>query len=260
MRLDSNDGTAFRSMADLIRLDAGFAEQVLRVASLPPLGSREKIDSVFQALAILGLDRLKGIVMTVALRDLLSTVLANRLLLRCWRHSLACALLCQEMAEARWLEQDCYYTAGLLHDLGRLSLLATYPDDYAALLETADAGEGECRDLRECERRLFGADHCEIGHCLAEDWQFDAELREAMGAHHAPVKPGRSNLRSAVRLACRTADALGFQAAGPAPPTRWDELQLDFARCGWDRMKPEHQLLPAVAARINAIECSLPAL
>jgi putative nucleotidyltransferase with HDIG domain len=247
-------------MADLIRMDAGFAEEVLRVASVPPLGSREKIDGVLRALAILGLDRLKGIAMTVALRDLLSTVLANRLLLRCWRHSLACALLCQEMAEAHWLDQDCYYTAGLLHDLGRLSLVATYPEDYADLLETVDAGEGERRDLLECERGLFGADHCEIGHWLAQDWQLDAELREAIGTHHEPLKPGRLNLRSAVRLACRTADTLGFQAAGPAPPTRWEELQLDFARYGWDRMKPELELLPAVAAKINAIECSLPAL
>ena len=195
--------------------------------------------------------------MTVALRNLLSSVLANRLLLRCWRHSLACALLCRDMADAHWLDQDRYYTAGLLHEMGRLLLLATYPQDYAALIETVDADQGACGDLLKCERESFGADHCEIGHCLAQDWQFDAELREAIGAQCEPLKAGRVSLRTAVRLACRTADTLGFQAAGPAPSVRWEELQLDFARCGWDRMKPEHELLPAVAAKINAIECSL---
>jgi HD-like signal output (HDOD) protein len=260
MRLPSTDEGAFRPMADLIRLDPAFAERVLRIAGLPPLGSREKIGGVFQALAILGPDRLKGIVMTVALRDVLADVLADRLLLRCWRHSLACALLCEEMAKARWLDPDRYYTAGLLHEMGRLLLLATYPRDYATLLQAVDAAGGECPDLLDCERRRFGADHCEIGHCLAKDWRFDDELREAIGAHHRPEVPGRSNLHSAVRLACRIADTLGFQAAGPASPTRWEDLQLDFARCGWDRMKPEHELLPAVATKINAIECSLSAV
>lgn len=257
MRMVSTDDVVFRRVAELIRVDAAFSAEVLRVANSPLLGCRQEVRGILNALAILGLDRLKGLVMTVALRNFLAAALDVPVLLRCWRHSLACALLCEQVAEACWLDKDQCYTAGLLHDMGRLSLLETYSADYASLLETVDEDQGDAATLMEYEREMFDADHCEIGRWLAEDWGFPVELQDIIGKHHEPPKPGRLDQLTVVHLACTIADMLGFQAAGPARLSSLDELKRDYPQCGWDRLKSERELLLVVAGKINALECSL---
>ena len=86
MRMVSTDEVVFRRVAELIRVDPAFSAEVLRVANSPLLGCRQEVRGILNALAILGLDRLKGLVMTVALRNFLSAALDVPVLLRCWRH------------------------------------------------------------------------------------------------------------------------------------------------------------------------------
>lgn len=257
MRLVSTDEVVFRRAADLIRCDVAFSAEVLRVANSPLLGCRQEIRSILHAMAILGLDRIKGLVMTVALRNFLTNALTNPVLVRCWRHSLATALICEELAVASWLDRDKYYTAGLLHDLGRLALLATYPDDYARLLEDADAAESGDIDIIESERERFDADHGEVGAWLAEDWGFPAEYAQIAAHHHDTPALGRFDVVAGVHLGCVLADMLGFQVAGPVPLLSLEELKPQFPGCCWDRVKPEHELLLTIAGKINALECSL---
>jgi len=257
MQVVAGDEIVFRRVADLIRSDPAFSAEVMKLANSPLLGCREKISGVLHALAILGLDRLKGLVMTVALRNFLSSALQVPVLLRCWRHSLACALLSEDLALASWLDKDRYYTAGLLHDLGRLALLATYPDEYARLLEEADAAEPGAFDLCLAEQVAFGADHCVVGRWLVGDWHFPAEFLDVTSDHHAKP-PGRElDVLTAVHLGCRIADMLGFQVAGPAALVSFDDLKNEFPQCYWARLKQEGELLIAIAGKINALECSL---
>jgi putative nucleotidyltransferase with HDIG domain len=257
MRLVSTDDVIFRTVADLIRTDPAFSAEVLRLANSPLLGCRGTISGMLHAMAILGLDRIKGLVMTVALRDFLAGALQNPVLTRCWRHSLASALLCEELAVACWLDKDKGYTAGLLHDLGRLALLATCPEDYVALLEDADKFGAEEFDLLQSERDRFEADHAQVGCWLAQDWEFPPEYREIAGGHHRKPAADRFDLLTAVQLGCRIADMLGFQVAGPAPLTSLDDLKQEFPGCAWGRMKSDHDLFLAIAGKINALECSL---
>lgn len=257
MQVVAGDEVVFRRVADLIRSDPAFSAEVMKLANSPLMGCREKISGILHALAILGLDRIKGLVMTVALRNFLSSALQVPVLLRCWRHSLACALLSEDLALASWLDKDRYYTAGLLHDLGRLALLATYPEEYARLLEDADTAEPGAFDLCEAERVAFGADHCVIGRWLVSDWQFPAEFLDVTAGHHAKPPGAELNVLTGVHLGCRIADMLGFQVAGPAALVSFDELKSEFPQCYWARLKQEGELLIAIAGKINALECSL---
>jgi putative nucleotidyltransferase with HDIG domain len=257
MRLVSTDDVVFQRVADLIRVDPAFSAEVMRLANSPLLGCRDGAHGIMHALAILGLDRLKGLVMTVALRNFLSSALEDPLLLRCWRHSLASAVLCEELASASMLPKDRCYTAALLHDLGRLALLATYPQDYAELLREADECDLRESDLLERERDRFDADHTEVGAWLAEDWQFPAEYVEVTRHHHDTSAPHGFGLLTAVQLSCRIADMLGFQVAGAAPLTSIEELKPQFPGCIWERVRPENDLLLEVASKVNALECSL---
>lgn len=257
MRLVSSDDVVFRRAADLIQADPAFTAEVMRLANSPVVGCRESVHGVLHAMAILGLDRLKGLVMTVALRNLLASTLHIPALLRCWRHTVASALVSEELASACWLDKDKLYTAGLMHDLGRLAILATYPEDYARLLDEADAAAPGEFDLLARERARFGADHGAVGAWLAADWGFPSEYLAITAHHHEPLRLRQFDVRMAVHLGCRTADMLGFQVAGPAPATGLASLREEFPECAWDRVKPESELLLGIAGKLNALECTL---
>jgi putative nucleotidyltransferase with HDIG domain len=254
MRLVSGDDIVLKRVADLIRVDTAFSAEVLRLANSPLMGCRRHVYSILHAVAILGLDRLKSFVMMVALRNFLRNALETPVLLRCWRHSLATALLCEELGESTWLDKDQCYTAGFLHDLGRLSLLASFPEDYSRLLQMVD--ETDC-DIREAERTTFGIDHCEIGRWLAAEWEFPPEFLDFVGHHHDPVHKDRFDIGAAVRISCRMADILGFQVAGSAPLIPLAEIAAELPEAARAKLPGEETMLVNLAGRINALECSL---
>lgn len=253
MRMVATDDVAFRGVAELIRADTTFSAEVLRLANSPLLGCRRKILSILHAVAILGLERVKSLVMMVALRNFLSASMHIPSLMRCWRHSLAVAFLTEDIGLACWLDRDQCYTAGLIHDLGRMALLATYPAEYAETLESIDRSGG---DPLEAERQRFEIDHCAIGSWLISEWNLPEDFLAIVGTHHADPRVDACDIPNAVRLACRMADALGFQAVGN-PSASLDDVIRQAPPSVADRLKPEDEMILDLADRINAVECSL---
>lgn len=207
MRMVSREDTSFQRISALVRMDSAFSAEVLRIANSPLLGCRRRVDSIRHALTMLGMEKLKSLVMAVSLRDFLSSALQVPALRRCWRHSLACGCICEELAGAVRLDKDSAYTAGLLHDVGRLALLASYPAEYARLLDVSDEFS---LDVLSCEEDLFDIDHCRAGEWLVRDWQLPDEFAGVAGDHHGPPPNGRIDLPALVHFCCRLADACGF--------------------------------------------------
>jgi len=254
MYMVAEDEVKFKEIAELIRSDAAVSAEVLRMANSPLLGTWGRVNSVMHAVVILGLERLKGLIVTAALRNYLNAALERPALLGCWRHNLACGILAEDLAVTYFLPKDPCYTAGLLHDVGRLALLSAYPADYAEMLDLAERYQV---DVRECERGVFGLDHCEAGLWLVKEWGFPEEFQAISGAHHEPVSGERFDKVAIVQLACREADALGFAAT-----TGQAELgRRAVAGCAptgaWRRLGVGAELGLNVADRINALECSL---
>ena len=254
MRVVTVEEASFKDLAELIRSDAAVAAEVLRLANSPLLDCRREVNSILHAVAILGLERLRGLVMTLAMRDFLVTSLEIPALMRCWRHNLACALLCEELCGAYFLSKDPSYTAGFLHDVGRLALLASFPAEYTQMLGLAALHR---LDVRECEQGTFGIDHCAAGSWLVEEWQFPAEFQEITGRHHDPPDGHTFDMVPLVKLACRTTDALGFDVAGPGRPGGSDQAQPLLPESASHRFSSDTDLMLAVAEKINALECSL---
>src|SRR5579863_3235540 len=107
----------------VLRADAAFTADVLRLANSPLIGMRAQIKSVLQAVMMLGLERIKALSTTLALRTFLTGGVPDEALQACWRHNLATAILCDRLARILHQDSDVCYTAGLLHDIGRLALL-----------------------------------------------------------------------------------------------------------------------------------------
>jgi putative nucleotidyltransferase with HDIG domain len=125
----------------------------------------------------------------------------------CWQNSLATALLAERLARAARMDADFAYVAGLLRDIGRLTLLVKYPEPYANLL--AVSGEQKF-DLMMVEHELFDIDHCEAGVWLMQQLAFPPELAEIIANHHQRLDRDSFRMLHLVQCADRLADALGF--------------------------------------------------
>ena len=80
------------------------------------------------------------------------------------------------------IDKDTAYTAGILHDIGRMALAVIQPKGYAALLEKH---RGAAASMLAAERELFGWDHCEIGRQLIGDWKLPQSFEAVVADHHS---------------------------------------------------------------------------
>jgi hypothetical protein len=113
------------------------------------------------------------------------------------------------------------YTAGLLHDIGRLGLLVAYPSQYAVMLR--DAGK-KPQALLKREAELFGVDHCGAGQDLVEEWGLPSVFGEITGRHHEKPSGKSSDWLRTSYLACQMADSLGFSVVKPCQAPEFDSL------------------------------------
>jgi len=234
----ARDDVEIRELVALISSDPAFSAQILQVANSPLFGFRSQIDSLQSALVVLGLRRIRSLCMTVATSNHMKGVLHIEELARCWRHMLACALLTEELARSCSAFEDRAYTAGLLHDVGRLGLLLAHPNEYAELLRHA---ERNALELLDVEHQELGMDHCEAGKLLAEHWNLPPDFRLVAARHHDPKGDANVDLLTLVHLGCRLADSLGFWVVEPLRPCTPEEI---------------HQSLPPLLAQRLRIDAA----
>lgn len=101
------------------------------------------------------------------------------------RHSLAVALAAEAIAARRGgVDRGQAFVCGLLHDLGKLALVAALPKSFRRAAGLAVSSHG---DISDFERRLIGADHATVGRRLAELWRLPPVVVEAVWLHHQPA-------------------------------------------------------------------------
>jgi putative nucleotidyltransferase with HDIG domain len=206
LQMANNDHASMRQLTALISSEPAFSSEVLTLANSALYGCRFPISSVLQAIAVLGTNSLKGLCLTIGVRAYLGKSLNHQSLRAIWRHSMACALIARQLALASSMDIDAAYTAGILHDIGRLVLAVISPASYAALLETHS---GSAASALQPERELFGFDHCEAGRHLVEDWKLPAGFASIVADHHSP-RQTRWQMPDLVNVSCRMADTAGF--------------------------------------------------
>ena len=123
-------------VVELLRSDAALSAELLRRANSTAYGFSSRIDTLQQALVLLGFDELRRIALAAAAKEFAGPALQAPELRLCWRHSLAVALLAEELARGTAISPERAYTAGLMHDIGRLGLLTAHPSDFANLSRT----------------------------------------------------------------------------------------------------------------------------
>jgi HD-like signal output (HDOD) protein len=247
-----HERVSMKEVSDLIGADPALASDVLRLANSPLYAQHTEINSLLRAMALLGMEAVRGLVLTVALRNFSRTATKAAVFQQCWRHCLATGLIAGDLAAASWKDRDIAYTLGLLHHAGRLAMLAATPLSYGGLLKT---GAASALEMSEKERELFDVDHCEAGGWLAEGWQLPGDFRIVMEHHHDDVS-GLGGYAQIIHWACRIASMAGFQSWGPPPDWDTEGLQAFLPDAG-PNILDAGELIPRIAAGINSMECIL---
>lgn len=223
LNLVSGTDTSLIELCDLIRCDPAFSTAVLTLANSPLVAFPKTVTSVLQASMILGFRRLRRIVFTLGFKNYLRDSYTPMMKL-CWRHGLACALIAERSAKWSFLDNDFAYTAGILHDIGRVALATLMPEAYARVVVR---GVDTPQDLLPSERELCGIDHCEAGHSLLTAWSLPEAFIEIAERHHAP-DAFLSGTSSLLPPSCALADLLGFTVVGIRSPSGYAEILTKF--------------------------------
>jgi HD-like signal output (HDOD) protein len=244
LQVVSNDRVQFRELNELLRTDTALSSEILRIANSALYGIPEVFENLSRATVHLGLDRIRNVILTVAMRKYFGESSGASWVQGCWRHNLACALIAEELAKKNTpIEKDIAYTAGLLHDMGRLAIAVAYPEKYGSFL--MNSTEHVSTVVLERERELFGVNHCEAGGSLASWWRLPESLVAVMSHHHDPATDGDSEVLAIVRLSCMTATALDFAVVQPVQPRTYDQFLAELP-------ERERKLLPREPAELSA--------
>lgn len=208
LQLIAQDTISFVQVGDLLKTDATLSVAVLRASNSPLFGARSEIKSIPLALVTLGLDRVSLLILTTAMWRMVPGGISPQAIKPWWKHNLATALLCKDLAGEDMVDEYCYM-CGLLHSIGQLALMSAFPTQYASLLtETSACGSS----VMEAERLHFGVDHCQLGSALLKKWNIPLEMIDAAAHHHDPDQANHP-FTAVVNASCSIANYLGFAVA-----------------------------------------------
>jgi len=170
-----------RRLADIIATDPALTSKVLRLANSAYYGLARQVSTLDRAVTVLGFDTLKSLALSVSVFE---TFAGHGGLAGLWFHSLGCAVATKNILRCggslQGLEEN-GFVAGILHDVGKLAIIANLADEAAQVRERADS---RGRPHFRVEKELLGFTHQQVGAMLADRWNFPPEYVAAIRHHH----------------------------------------------------------------------------
>lgn len=232
---------------ELVERDQALAVRVLRLANSPFYGMSGRVASVGDAVQLLGLRTVAGVLAAVALRSSLADLSSRGFDFEAyWRHAAACGVAARALAGDAGLDGDEGFLAGLLHDIGLLVLAAMCPDE-AGQVRAVCREEGVA--LHEAELRVLGMTHADVGARVAAAWNLPHAIVDAIACHHK-ARHGTDRLVADLPMLIEAADHWAHLLDGPEPATGQaaeDGQRLVQARLGLSDEAVERAWAVAVA-------------
>jgi putative nucleotidyltransferase with HDIG domain len=202
-------GSSSADFEQVIRPDLALTANLLKVANSAYFGLRTRVESVRHAVTMLGLKRVAELAASASFAPVIPKHIPGYDMDAAgfWLHSVAVAVLAERLAfELACGTPDMLFTAGLLHDVGKLAVGTYVARGKAPIRERMLDG----RPFVLAEREVIGHDHAEIGAAVAEAWNLPRPARWAIRWHHRPSDADGGVDRRLVALV-HAADALSHQ-------------------------------------------------
>ena len=231
-------------IAKIISEDQGLTARILKLANSPLFGYFSKIDTITQAVTIIGVLQVRDLALALSVMDVFKGIPEDLVNMeRFWKHSIATGLAARLLATSqREANLERFFVAGILHDIGRLVMYVRVPDICLELLE-------ECRAtgtlLYRAERERFSFDHADVGSTLLKRWKIPPRVAEPVGTHHNCKKGDQYPREGAIlHLADIVAHALQIGNSGEVFVP-----ELDLAV--WDRLQISCYFLPTLVKQVD---------
>jgi HD-like signal output (HDOD) protein len=248
-----NDQTNLRLLVDYARLDAVIAGQLIGIANAA--GSRpgrEPVRDLQSAIAMIGLQRVRQLVMSVSILGAFRHMKPGDMLGDYWEHSIDVGTCAQVLAEYMGVDPDRAYVSGLIHDVGQLWLAHNYPDAFARVAAMRRTSP-EMEQI-EAERQIFGMDHAQVGGVLGEMWKLPALMAAATRDHHGSAGMDRDPHVLLIHLAQNICEALGLES----DPIHYVSPDIEnVLHPDWDAM---HLIYGEIEARARLLKAEVRAM
>ncbi|BCB96656.1 histidine kinase [Dissulfurispira thermophila] len=220
-----NPKISLNEIGTFISNDPVLTSRVLKVVNSPIYGFPGRISSVNQALILLGLNVVKGMLLGVSVFEAMQKTMVGL-----WEHSLGCAVAARIIAKKKDLkEPEEVSVAALLHDIGKVVLGLKFSEEYKKIISDA---ETKSVFIFDAEKNFFSINHADAGAWIAQKWNFPRSLIEVIEYHHKPHLSKNVTMHTAiVHISDILIRAKGFGFAGDnfvpvINNTAWQMLNL----------------------------------
>jgi len=184
-----SETSSVEEVAEIVSRDVGMTAKLLQMINSAFFGLPAHVESIYQAVSLLGLDTVQGLALTAGVFSRFNDPgLSGISVESVYNHSIAVGTAAKKIAGALGLnkrETEDALMAGMLHDVGKLIMLAHLRSELSRAIQLA---EQESVPLHEAEQQIWGVTHGEIGAHLLSLWGLPDSIIEAAALHHFPLR------------------------------------------------------------------------
>jgi putative nucleotidyltransferase with HDIG domain len=238
-RLANSLSSGISDIVRIIHNDPALTTKVLKIANSAFYGMAKRIESLNMALVVLGMKEINSLVTSICVFKAFPVVPGRTTFdrQRFWEHSAGCGEIAKVIAHKLSIRVFAVeFTAGLLHDIGKIVMEQYFHDEFVRALEIV---EQEQIPEIEAEERVLGVGHAQLGGWLATVWNLPQNIVDAITYHHDPLQSKEhQNLCSLVHLADDFCNTTGigisrYESEGSfEDDPAWKVLQLDNPQIG----------------------------
>jgi putative nucleotidyltransferase with HDIG domain len=233
----NNPQTSPADLNRVVSLDPVLVGRVLKLLNSAYYGMGQRITSLVRAIIMLGINTVKNLALSAAILGSLHSVKKTHGIEMegFWRHSLCVGVTAKLLAKKRGVDPKLteeYFTAGLLHDIGKIPLNAVLADGYMSAVVEA---ERERIPLYQAEDKIMGLNHCNTGALIVKAWKLEGPVADVIMHHHhySEYSGGHTDILYSVAAANYFAveNEIGFSGSrfSQKPEKNlWQQLNVDI--------------------------------
>lgn len=210
LSLLSHPDTASDQVVECVSFDPALTASVLQLCNSAFFAGATPADDLNEAVNRLGFNEVYRLVAVVSGQRLLAPPSKGYGIDKgeLWKHCVTSAIAAQCIAEDFEDDTNSVYTAGLLHDIGKIILSDALESKYTDIIKETETNQAS---LLEAEKKILGVQHAEIGGRLLAIWKFPANLVAPVWFHHQPeLAAPHEKMGSYVYLGNMIAHFMGF--------------------------------------------------
>ncbi|MFA7293627.1 MAG: HDOD domain-containing protein [Rhodocyclaceae bacterium] len=210
LRSLNDDNADADSLVQQLNTDPAIVARLLAAANSSAFGLSAQVATTRQAILVLGLKTVRTITLATALIEHFSHSTSAFDSRQLWRHSLGVATCARAIAERIRCNPEAAFSAGLLHDIGQILMVAVAPDSCA---EVRVRMRQHDEPIIVAERAVFGYDHAAAGGALAKLWNLPDDITSGIHGHHTPDSGDDGEMGDLIHIAEAVSHALDLGEA-----------------------------------------------